>query len=595
MSTETQPVALKFRPGLYRQSTRYGEEGGWYDCDRVRFRDGKPENMRGRTRYSNAALMGTGRAILSWTQLDGNNNVAVGTECRLYLNQGTANYDITPIRASVAYTSVANTSVGSTLVLVSAANHGCADGDHILVSSATTIGGNVFLSGEYTVSVINSNSYYVTYVSAAAATSAAAGNFSVDYELACGLSITMAGIGWGTGTWGTGTWGTPRTSGIQLYLRTWSLDKWGEDLIANVRSGGIYVWDATNGASTRAVLISAAPTICGSVLITEEQRHMMALGCTDDSGVFDPNLVRWSDTENYNSWIATVSNAAGDFRIASGSQIVGGLRSKGQIIIWTDVNAHACRFVGQPFIFSFQDLADNCGLVGQHAAIDSAGVVYWMSTNNFFKYDGAVRQIPCAIQKDIFKDINLTQRLKIFCGSNSEFNEVIWLYCSASSDEIDRYAVYNYKDDCWYWGSTTLTTWDDSYVFGNILGTIPDSYIWNVEPVDVYTDDGGVYDSYIQSADFDAGDGDFLMFADRFVPDFRLSTGGQVTFQVQGKVWPNDTSYVTKGPYNVSSATRFVRTRLRAREMNIRIGCSVTATAWGIGNLRMDIGKDGQR
>lgn len=595
MSTETQPVALKFRPGLYRQSTRYGEEGGWYDCDKVRFRDGRPENMRGRTRYSNAVIEGTGRAILSWVQLDGNKDIAIGTECRLYLNQGTANYDITPIRASVAYTSVANTTAGSTLVVVSATNHGASTGDHVLVSSATTVGGNVFLSGEYTVSVIDSNSFQVAYVSIADATSTAAGNFSIDYELGCGLSATMAGIGWGTGNWGSSTWGTPRTSGILLYVRQWSLDKWGEDLVANVAGGSIYVWDATNGASTRAVIIAAAPTICNTVLITEEQRHMMALGCTDASGVYDPNLVRWSDTENYNVWTPTVSNAAGDFRIASGSQIVGALRSKGQIIIWTDANTHACRFLGQPFVFGFQDLADNCGLVGKHASIDSGGVVYWMSTSNFFVYDGAVRQLPCPLQKDIFADINLVQRDKIFCGSNSEFNEVVWLYCSASVDEIDRYIIYNYKDNAWYWGTTDYTVWEDSYVFGNIVGSGPGSYIWNIEPVSVYTADDVGYESYIESADWDAGDGNFLMYADRFVPDFRLSSGGEVTFRLQGKIWPNDTSYVTKGPYTVSASTRYVRTRLRARQMNMRIACSVSAVSWAMGNLRLDVGQDGQR
>ncbi len=595
MSTQTITTVLKFRPGLYRQSTTYGEEGGWYDCDRVRFRDGFPENMRGSTVYSQTSIAGTARDIISWTDFYGNKNIVYGTECKLFLNQGTVAYDITPIVSSQTLTNAINTSAGSQLVVISVTNNLTENTEVIFADMSATVGGNVFLSGSYNVSVINASSFQITYVSAATATSAATGTVSISYLLNCGLSTTQTGLGWGVGTWGSGTWGTPRTgSGILLNVQQWSLQNWGQDLLANVRGGSIYVWSPTSGTGARAQLISAAPSIVDHILVTDEQRHLMAFGCSEEGGPYDAMLIRWSDSEDYTVWTPTVTNAAGDFLLTGGSRIVGAITSKGQNLVWTDAHAHAVRFVGQPFVFSFSDLAENCGLVGKHAAVDANGVVYWMSTNNFYVYDGAVRNLPSYITQDVFADFNFTQRDKVFAGVNAEFNEIIWLYCSAASDEVDRYVIYNVKDQIFYWGNFTYTVWEDSATFGNIIAIQPDDFIVNVEPAGVFSDVSVAYDSFVQSADFDIGDGQQIMFMDRVIPDFVISDGTDITIQLQGKMFPGVSSYTTKGPYTVSSGTRYVRTRLRARQANIRIGCSVIGS-WNLGHSRVDIGPDGAR
>lgn len=598
-ATNTDLFALQFKPGVNRQSTTYAEEGTWYDSEKILFRDGLPENRRGRQTYNVSSFVGTARDLILWTDNEGEDRAAFGTECFLYVNEGGINFDITPVRASAVLSAALNTQSGSFFITVSAPLHDLSLGDHVDFNSQNvTVGGNVYLEGVYdVVSVPGNGAFIVSYASAADGTSFSNANINADYYLPCGLSGSVPGTGYGTGFYGASAYGTPRGAGsFTLQQRQWSLDAWGEDLVANPRGFGIYVWEENDGTGSRAQLIAAAPSIVDFMFVTDE-RHMVAIGCVDEiTSAYDPLLVRWSDKENYNQWVAAVTNAAGGWRLGGGSHGVGAVRSKNQNLVWTDTNVYAMRYRTDGFVYGFTKLGEECGLIAPHAAVDFNGIVYWMSKTNFYMYDGRVRQMQSTLHKDVYERLTVNQQDKIYAGTNEEFGEIIWLMPSTSSDDCDFYVIHNTREDLWYWGTYDYTTWADKGVFAAMMGTRASAGrgdLVYVEPKGIYTNDGVPYESFIKSADKDLSDGDNIMFADRFLPDFQLEGGAEinVTFQVHNEAAQD---YRTKGPYIVSVGTRRIPLRLRGRMAAITIACSVPGS-WRYGKPRLDVKPDGKR
>lgn len=588
----------RLKPGFDSSTTRLTAEGGWYTGDKVRFQDGYPENMRGWQRKHTDAFDGTARAIHAWLDLRGTRRTVIGTECLLQVFEGGLVYDITPVRASAVATSVVNTSADSLRVVVSNAHGITTDSGHVVFADmSATVGGNVFLSGRYNASIIDANSFAVDLSASAAATSAGAGIVTLNFLVTCGTSIAAPGYGWGAGPYGDGTYGTARSaSNIILDLQQWSFDNFGEDLIANVRGGNIFHWNASVGTSARASTISTAPSRNNFILVSPEDRHLISFGGTDIiTSIFDPLLVQWADTESYSVWFPTVTNAAGSFRLTDGSKIMGAERSRGQIHIWTDNALHAMAFQGPPFFFSNKLLGTNCGLVSPHAAIDVNGRSYWMGVNrNFYTYDGRVRALPCPVLDAVFDNLNRDQISKVYAGSNSEFGEIIWLYPSAAATECDSYAIYNTVDQTWVTGTFMWTAWVDQGVYDNIITAGSNFFIYDHEVVDSYTSDGSAIESYVESGDFDIEDGDTMLFYDKIIPDVTMD-GGTLDLYITTKKYPGATVSVVKGPFHITANTGKISARGRGRIARVKYITSNTSVRWRLGNMGFLVKPDGGR
>ena len=576
MSTETQLQLLKldFAPGFHRESTQYAEQGKWYDGDRVRFRAGKPENIGGWNFKVSNSFEGTARDLISWTDNDTLKRASFGTESKLYTYFGGVNYDITPITSTVTVTNKLTTASGSTKVLVSAANT-LSTGDFVeFTSMAATIGGNVFFTSgsDFKVSVINSNSFEVLTSTTAAATSAAAGVVTINFLLPVGTSTAVAGLGWNAGYYGQGGYGEAKTqSDITILPRQWTLDTWGEDLVAGLRGSHVYYWETSAGIESRAIEVSAAPSVSNTLIVSQEDRHLICMGTNEfTGGAFNPLLVRWSNQNDFNNWTPSVSSTSGEAILGSGNRIVAAARSRNNIIILTDKSAHTMQFIGPPFTFGFNEIGTNCGAVGLHAAKDFDGRVYWMGTANFYVFDGTVKNLPCK-----------------------------------TATECDRYVTFNPNENYWVYGSTHFTTFEDKGVFSNTVTTGVEtssslSYLYDNEPEGIYTANGNGIESFVESADFDMSQGNEIMFIDRMVPDFTLSnevsgTSGQLNVQFTTKRYPDSNESTTKGPFIIQPNTEKVSMRARGRQAKIRVATSTTGTSWRYGTVRLDIGSDGMR
>jgi hypothetical protein len=589
------------RPGFNRENTRYAEKGHWYDGDHVRFRDGTPQNIRGYERRG-GVFDGTPRDLTTWVDFDDSRLIGFGTEKKLYIYEGGLNYDVTPIVSVVTVTDVLNTTAGSTRIVVSATGIGIADGNYVAFTSQTaTVGGNILLDNigvSYLVSTIDATSFAVDVTTTAAATSASAGgDVTLHRLLPAGTSITQPGFGWSAGTYGLSTYGTPRTtSNITIQIRQWSMENWGEDLLACPRRGRIYHWDATGGTGTRAVLVTASPTINNQILVTPDSQFAISLGCTNEVGDYDPLLVRWSSQEDFNDWTASATNTAGSNPIGTGSRIIGGMHSRQAVMIWTDTATHTMQYVGAPFVFRFRHIGDATGLIGPHAAAEFNGIPFWMGDSNFFMWDGgAVRTLDCTVRRYVYDDLNTIEADKIFGGINSEFNEITWLYPSASSAECDRYVSYNPLENYWVYGTGKFTVWNDRGIYDNVITGGSDSYLYNNEPAGLYTADGDPMTSYIESAAFEIEDGNKMMLIRRMVPDVSISSGGAVSFTMTTKRYPQATEEVVKGPYQIQPGTQKIDFRARGRQARIRLETSVGGTDWKYGSLRLQIQPDGER
>ncbi len=609
-SSQGRLTNLKFIPGFHRESTQYSETGKWFDGNRVRFRDGKPENMRGYTKAVTESYTGIARDLLTWSDNDTKKFMAFGTEKYLYAVQSSELYDVTPFVSAITLTSVMNTQINSPLVSISITNHGVSVNDRIFITSATSIGNSgILLSGEFSVVAVDSlNSFTISATTSAAATYANGGTADLKFILPNENTIPVQGTGYGAGVYNAGTsttgeraWNRPAAAGAITFLNAqWTLDNWGEDLLACRRGGRIF--DLNIDASVtpeRAVVISASPTVTNYIKVSPNDRHLIAFGSTEfGTGNFNPMLVRWSDQENYDNWTPSISSTAGEVVLTGGTEIMGAVRSRNGIHIWTDDAMFVQSFVGPPFIFNFQNVGTNCGLIGPHAAIDVDGISYWMGNNNFYAFDGRVRELDCTVRRHLFDSFNMTNKDKVYAGVNSEFREIIWLYPSENSQEPDSYIIYNTYEDHWVFGTSFYSTFADRNIFDNTIATgrvsaTANRFVYNNEPDDIYTGDGVTLSSFIESGSFDIEDGDKILFVDRIIPDYKFTNNANIQFSIDFKEYPNGNT-ITKGPFTINGSTNKIDLRGRGRQAEVRVSANADGS-WRWGKVRANIQPDGER
>ena len=635
---------LQFQPGINRETTSYTNEGGWFDGDKVRFRQGFPEKIGGWEKLGSKSFLGSCRALWPWRTLNLDAFLGVGTHLKYYIESGEGYYDITPTRATTSAGDVTFSATnGSSTITVSDPSHGAVVNDFVTFSGAVTLGGNItaaVLNQQYQINeIVDSSSYKIiaraagsldsitddgqyspTPVVANASDTGNGGSSVVGtYEINVGLDTSVTGSGWGAGAWARGTWGSAATVDLVTdTLRIWTHDNFGEDLLLNVMNGGIYYWDASavNALSNPAVALSdlagadLAPTIATKVIISDVDRHVIAFGCDplDNIGQQDPLLIRFSDQENVVDWRPTTTNTAGDLRLGSGSKIVTAIETRQQILVFTDVSLHAMQYIGPPFTFGINMISENVTIRSPIAVAAVEDTVYWMGKNEFYVYNGGVQTLPCSVRDYVFSNFNSVQAEKCFAAVNSSFSEVWWFYPSASSDNNDRYVVYNYLQNIWYYGNLTRTAWVDRGVEENPIAAGRDGYLYNHE---VGFDDGSTtpasaITSYIESSQFDIGDGDQFSFVRRLIPDvtFRNSTAETPTanFTLKARNFPggaylqNNSKAVEKtASVPVEQFTQDAHVRLRGRSVAIRVDSNNTGTGWRLGSPRIDVRSDGRR
>jgi len=615
-STDTKPLTLNFLPGFHRESTQYSEEGKWYDGNRVRFRESKPENLRGYEKFSDSIVDGIPRDILTWTDNRTRPYIGIGTNTHLYAFQNQTQYDITPIVCVVSVSGNFETYTNKTLVRVSVNNFITSTTDRVEFSGVATIGGNLNINGISTVvSISGTNSFYIDAGVTAASASADQGSTgNINFFLQNEESDAIQGLGFGAGIYNAGVsvsgaraWNEEATESAITFLPSmWQLDTWGEDLLALRRGGQLYVADIDASiVPTRSYVVSASPTAT-TFLVSPNDRHAICYGArefatTVGDGI-NPMLVRWSDQEDYTNWTPSAITTSGEVVLAEGSRIVGANRSRNAINIWTDRAMYTQSFVGPPFIFSFTQVGSNCGLIGQHAAVDFDGVSYWMGDNNFYAFDGRVQVLPCTIRRHLFDNFNMTNKEKVFAAINSEFKEIIWLYPSSTSSEPDSYVIYNVEERTWVYGKLfsngIVTVFADRNVYDSTITigkTSPSNsyFVYNNEPDQIYTGDGQPLTSYLQSAEFDLDDGKSLMFIDRIIPDYYFDAGETVKMEVNIKQYPNSTMK-TKGPFTISQNTKKVDLRARGRLADVKV-TATNSGAWRWGSVKLSLQPDGDR
>ena len=629
---------LQFRPGINREITNYSNEGGWHDCDKVRFTKGFPEKIGGWVKKGVKSFLGTARGMHPWRDLPGSRLVGLGTDLKFYIEEGGGYNDITPIRATTAAGDVTFAATdGSSIVAVSDTGHGATTGDFVTFSGAASLGGNVtagVLNQEYQITeVVDSDTYNIevreagTSISSitvdgelaptlVAANSSDTGDGGASvvgaYQLNIGLNTSVFGTGWGAGLWSRGTWGSgTNINTLTTNLRTWSQDNFGEDLIFNPHNGGIYYFDrsASYPSFDRAVAIndlagaSGAPTVAKQVLVSDRDRHVIAFGCdpVDAIGTQDPMLIRFSDQENAADWTPTTTNTAGDLRLGSGSEIVSVFETRQQILVFTDTALYAMQYLGPPFTFGINLISENTSVQGVNSGVAVDDMVFWMGRAEFYMYNGSVQRIPCSVRSYVFDDFNFSQGDKVFAGLNSAHSEVWWFYPSADSTTVNRYVVYNYAEQSWCYGSLDRSAWIDRGAFENPIAAGLDGYLYEHE---VGFDDGSTspassIDAFIQSSPIDLGDGEQFVLMRRVFPDigFENSTSESPSVDVTMTV-----RNISGGAYLKSSTGTFLDDdrqqldfRLRGRQFSLKVSSDEVGTTWRLGSPRVDIRPDGRR
>ena len=600
------------KPGINKEVTDYTGQGQWVDSDNVRFFNGLPQKIKGWDKFNETTIVGVARDQHGWISLDGTRYDAFGTDRKLYVYEEGVVYDITPIRATESLTNPFTTN-GTATVVVTDAGHGCEAGSFVTFDSFSTIDG-LDMNQEFEVtSVVNTSAYTVTHTSTASGSTAGGGGTgNAEYQINPGPSFSTPAYGWGTDDWSAGAWGEPSTvSNVTLEARQWSLDNFGEDLIATQLNGGTYIWDTSVGTSTRATAVANAPTSSRLSLVSTPDRHLVLLGTENTIGTpgsQDDLLIRFSDQEDINNYTPTAENTAGSLRIADGSRIVAAERSRGQILVWTDTSLHSLQFIGPPFTFGLRQLGQNCGIIGQHAGIDLNGNSFWMSQDSFYTFDGSVKKLPCTVEQFVFNNINQTASENAFAGHNGEFNEILWFYARAGSDQINAIVAYNYLEGTWWTGSLARTTWIDREVYDNPVGTqYLANTIANNETILGLTSgasqlyiheqgddaDGEAMTAYLKSGAVQIGQGDEFSFVSKLIPDIQ-NQSGTVNLDFEFLRYPNDANVVTKST-SFTSGTEKVDLRGRGRQFTANIVSNTTGTAWRLGTMRFDIQPDGRR
>ena len=620
-----------FNPGINKEGTDYTAEGGWFDANLVRFRKGFPEKIGGWTKYLESSYEGTGRKLHGWVDLEGTRLLGLGTRSKLYIQAGASYNDITPIRSTTAAGDVTFSATnGSSTITVTDTGHGAKQGDFVTFSDAATLGGNItaaVLNQEYEINLVTaSNTYEITAkdtsgttVTANASDSGNGGGSTVGvYQINSGLDVFVEGTGWGVGPWGDGTWGSTSSLGAANQLRLWSMDNFGEDLISNPRAGSIYYWDKTSGLNTRAVTLSSlsganlAPTKGLQVIVSDVDRPVLVLGAdpiTGDTrtGTIDPLLIAFSDQENATDWEPKATNTAGSLRCSAGSEIIGGLRARQETLIWTDVALYSLQFIGPPNTFGLNLVNEGVSLISPNAAINSPQGIFWMDKKGFYNYTGAVNPLPCSVHAHVFDDINEGQAFQVFAFLNKQFNEVGWFYCSADSTSVNRYVVYNYVEQLWSIGQLSRTAWLDEGIvaFPRAAGKSGSShFLYQHETGN--DDDGSPMDNvFIESADFDLGDGEEFQFIRRMIPDVKFTgTGGsgqQLNVVLKQRNFPGE-SLSTDQTSSFTASTTKIDMRGRARQATLRFESDDDAAegvrlgvGFRIGGTRLDIRPNGNR
>tara|TARA_B100000902_G_C27303731_1_gene914245 strand:+ start:498 stop:2378 length:1881 start_codon:yes stop_codon:yes gene_type:complete len=621
---------LKFKPGIDKESTVYSNEGGWYEMDKVRFRAGYPEKIGGWERVTEATFQGTCRSLFNWVVLDGDTLTSVGTSLKYYLKKGGAYNDVTPIRATTAAGDVTFAATnGSATITITDTSHGAIVNDFVTFSGAVSLGGNItagVLNQEYQVKTVpNANSYTITATATANSSDTGNGGSSTvgTYQINTGPSVVVPVVGWGASTWSDGAWGIGGYVATALdSIRVWSQSNFGEDLVFGPRGGALYYWDATNGTNTRGVLVSSlggasnVPTVQNYILISDTSRFVFCFGAnTLGTSTQDPLLIRWSDQEDVTNWTPSDTNQAGDIRLSEGSEIITARQSRQEILVWTDTALYSMQYVGfGSGIWSTQLLGANISIASQNATAYSSGISFWMGLDKFYMYDGRVQPLPCTVRRHVFNDFNAEQYQQVHAGTNEQFNEIWWFYCSASSEQIDRYVVYNYVQNIWYYGTMGRTAWLDSDLIATpIAATYTNNLVYHESGVDDNeTGTPAAISAYITSTQFDIENGDRFAFVWRVLPDvtFNGSTvtapAATMTLLPLASSGSGYNSPTSEGGVNAAAVTRSatapveaftgqINTRVRGRQMSFKIESDALGVQWQLGVPRIDIRPDGRR
>lgn len=645
---------LNFKPGVNREATSLAAEGEWFECDKIRFRSGYPEKIGGwevdsgsyAAAYAPPAgsFWGVARSLWNWVALSGANLLGIGTNLKYMVQDGSGGivYDVTPIRNTTAAGDVTfAATTGSAVITVSDTAHDSTVGDFVTYSGAVSLGGDVtadILNAEHQVAtVIDNDTYTITVSVTATASDTGDGGASVvaAYQLSVGQAITESVSGWGSGTWGgvaasgdTGWGESVSDGGVVVNARLWSNNNYGQNLIINPRYGGLYMWipSGTPGVYNRAVRLASTssglyqtdadcPEVCTSVLVSDASRIVLAFGCNDyGSSVLDPLLIRWSAQEDYTTWTPSATNQAGSYRLSHGSEISSVLQTRQEILVWTDAALYSMQYVGPPYIWTTALLADNTSIMSPNAATTANGVAFWMGVDKFYTYNGQVQTLPCTLRQFVFNNINIEQKAQFFAGTNEGFNEIWWFYCSANSEVVDRYVIFNYLENTWAYGTLARTAWLDSPLRGYPTAAgYNGQIIYHENGVnDGTTNPPSAIDSYIQSADFNIGDGHNYGFAWRVVPDVTFdgssSAAPEVTITLRPRQNPGSAygtaptmdvvsanNYSAQRTYLVQQFTEIVYTRVRGRQMAFKIGSNSVGTQWQLGAPTVDVRPDGRR
>ena len=622
-----------FNPGINKEGTAYTAEGGWFDGNLIRFRKGLPEKIGGWAKNSLNAYKGTGRKLHAWVNLQGTKFLGVGTRLKLYIQEGDAFNDITPLRLTTSAGDVTfSASNGSSTITATDTNHGAVAGDFVTFSGAATLGGLVtaaVLNQEYEVATVTSANAYTftakdtsgTTVTANASDSGNGGSSVVGaYQINIGLDTYVQGSGYGSGTWGGGTFGSVSALSASSQLRVWSIDNFGEDMLSCVRAGGIFFWDNSDTVSVRAKALedltsaNLPPTVGLQVLVSDIDRHAIVLGADpiDSAGVartsvVDPLLIAFCDQENILEWEPKSTNTAGSLRLSSGSQIIGGIRARQEVLIWTDTSLYSLQFIGPPLTFGLNLINEGVGLIGPNAAVNSPAGIFWMDRKGFYVYNGSVQNIPCSVHSYVFDDINEEQNFQFFGFLNRQFNEVGWFYSSSDSNLPNRYAVFNYVDNVWSIGQLDRTAWIDEGIENNprAAGAASSSYYIYDHETGNDADGSPMTNVYIESGDFDIGEGEEFQFIRRMIPDVKFTgTGGsgqQINTVLKTRNYPGD-SLATDSTSAFTATTTKIDMRARARQAVVRFESDDDASegiqlgvGFRVGGTRLDLRPNGRR
>jgi hypothetical protein len=632
---------LQFRPGVNREGTTLSNEGGYYDCDKIRFRSGYPEKVGGWAALSYNTFLGVCRSLWNWVTLKQFNLMGVGTNLKFYVEDGGEYYDITPLRETntnpTGEITLDITNGSDILTITDTGADALQVDDFITIAGATDLG---TLSTNVTAAVLNqefqivsviSGTQYTVQLSVVAnetASDAAMTGLTIAYQINTGFAIYTIGTGWGTGPWSRLSWGSGFTTGFGLQLRLWSQANFGEELLFSPRGGALYLWQPGGGATpafgTRGTAVTGTdvPSKINQIMVSDSTRIVICFGCNDygayDTTPIDPLLIRWSEQESYTGWTPAITNQAGSYRLSRGSEIIGSIQTRQEIVVWTDAAVYSMQYLGPPFVWGFTLLADNISIVSPNAIATAAGVVYWMGVDKFYMYAGRVETLPCSVRTYVFNDINRDQEAQFFAGTNEGFSEIWWFYCSKNSTVADRYVIFNYLDRVWYYGTLNRTAWLDSPLrqfpmaatAGNIV-VFHEAAIDNGE-----TNPPSPINAYIQSSDFDIDDGHNYGFVWRMLPDITFDgsdTSGAtsdkpfVTFTVRPKQNPgagygvstnpsvtSAQSYAGQTSYNVQEFTEIIYSRVRGRQMAFRVESNSVGTQWQLGVPRIDVRPDGR-